>query len=155
VDGAYLILRTAWMYSLRRDSFISKVLGSARKNETLRMVDDQISNPTWARMLAEITALLLARGPGYLRERNGLYHLAGNGFASRYEWAQEILKLDPCKQEQTVKHLPPAFTSDFPTPAERPLFSALNCDSFFATFGLRLPPWKAGLRMAMERFSNV
>ena len=60
--GVYLILRTAWVYSTRRDSFVSKVLKWARQNETLRIVDDQISNPTCARMLAEITALLLAHG---------------------------------------------------------------------------------------------
>ena len=54
VDGNYLIFRTAWVYSLRRNSFVSKVLGWARKNETLRVVDDQVSNPTWARMLAKV-----------------------------------------------------------------------------------------------------
>ena len=64
VDGVYLILRTSWVYSLRRDSFVTKVLGWARQNRTLRVVTDQVSNPTWARMLAETTALLLARsGP--------------------------------------------------------------------------------------------
>ncbi len=54
--GAYLILRTSWVYSLRGNSFVNKVLGWARKNNTLRVVDDQVSSPTWARMLAEITA---------------------------------------------------------------------------------------------------
>ena len=62
VGGVYFILRTAWVYSTRRDSFVSKVLQWSRQSETLRIVDDQISNPTWARMLAEITALILARG---------------------------------------------------------------------------------------------
>ena len=80
IDGAYLILRTAWVYSLRRDSFVTKVLQWARQNETLRIVNDQISNPTWARMLAEITGLMLARGVESLIERKGLYHLASRGF---------------------------------------------------------------------------
>jgi dTDP-4-dehydrorhamnose reductase len=154
VDGNYIIFRTAWVYSLRRDSFVSKVLGWARKNETLRVVDDQVSNPTWARMLAEITALLLGRAGEHflpwLAEHKGLYHLAGEGFASRYAWAQEILKLDPRKQEQTVKQLLPARTSDFPTPAQRPLFSALDCTCFLATFGLKLPDWESALQLALE-----
>ena len=47
--GAYLILRTAWVYSLRRASFVTKVLEWARKNPELRVVADQVSNPTWAR----------------------------------------------------------------------------------------------------------
>ncbi|HNJ15178.1 MAG TPA: sugar nucleotide-binding protein, partial [Anaerolineales bacterium] len=123
----------------------------ARQHETLRLVDDQISNPTWARLLAEVTAQILARGPGYLCERTGLYHLAGDGYASRLEWARLILELDPNRHEQKVKEILPASTSDFPAPAMRPLFSALNCDRFTATFGLRLPHWESALRMAMDR----
>jgi dTDP-4-dehydrorhamnose reductase len=150
VGGDYLIFRTAWVYSLRRESFVTKVMEWGRKNETLRVVDDQISNPTWARMLAEVTALVIARGSGYLRERTGLYHLAGGGYASRYAWAQEILKLDLRKQEHRVKHLLPASTSDFPTPAQRPLFSALECGKFTASFGLCLPDWKKTLGLAIQ-----
>ncbi len=149
VGGAYLILRTAWVYSLRRDSFVSKVLGWARKNETLRIVDDQISNPTWCRMLAEMTAQILARGDDYIRERTGLYHLAGDGYASRFEWAKEILALDPNPREQVTKELAPAATADFPTPAQRPLFSALDCGLFQGAFGLRLPSWRGALTLAM------
>lgn len=147
--GYYLIFRTAWLYSLRRDSFVSKVLRWAREDEIVRVVDDQVSNPTWARMLAEVTAQVLARGPGYLRERTGLYHLAGGGYASRYTWAEEILKLDPRKQEQRVKQLLPAQTSDFPAPAQRPLFSALECQRFELTFDLCLPVWDKALELAL------
>ena len=149
--GAHLIFRTAWVYSLRRDSFVTKSLQWARQNETLKLVDDQISNPTSARMLAEMTAQLLARGTDYRRERAGLYHLAGDGYASRLEWARLILELDPNRHEQKVKEILPAPTSDFPTPAVRPLFSALNCDRFASTFGLRLPGWESALRIAMDR----
>jgi dTDP-4-dehydrorhamnose reductase len=148
--GSYLIFRTAWVYSLRRDSFVTKSLQWARENETLRVVDDQISNPTSARMLAEITALVLARGRDHVNERAGLYHLAGDGFASRLEWTRLILELDPRRQEQKVREMLPAPTSDFPTPAKRPLFSALNCDRFSAVFGLRLPSWELALRLAMQ-----
>jgi dTDP-4-dehydrorhamnose reductase len=60
VGGAYLILRTSWVYSLRRPSFVTKVLQWSRENETLRIVDDQVSNPTWARSLAESTGFVVA-----------------------------------------------------------------------------------------------
>jgi dTDP-4-dehydrorhamnose reductase len=168
-DGAHLILRTSWVYSLRRDSFVTKVLGWARQNSdapaTLRFVTDQVGNPTWARMLAEITAQLLAvaqaqatsglRLPkdaitGWIKERGGLYHLAGSGYASRLEWAKAILRFDPKSAEQNVKEILPALTSDFPTPAKRPLFSALDCEQFTNTFGLRLPEWDETLKLAME-----
>ena len=150
VDGTYLILRTAWVYSLRRDSFVTKVLQWARQNETLQIVDDQISNPTWARMLAEMTSQIIARGIGYIRERAGLYHLAGDGFTSRYEWAKEILKLDPKAYEQVIKELIPAATTEFPTQAKRPLFSALGCSEFEQTFNLVLPPWQRTLQLAIQ-----
>ena len=150
VDGTYLILRTAWVYSLRRDSFVTKVLQWARQNETLQIVDDQISNPTWARMLAEMTSQIIARGIGYIRERTGLYHLAGDGFTSRYEWAKEILKLDPKANEQVIKDLIPATTAEFPAQAIRPLFSALSCSGVEQTFNLVLPPWQRTLQLAIQ-----
>ncbi|HEY5669624.1 MAG TPA: dTDP-4-dehydrorhamnose reductase [Anaerolineales bacterium] len=154
IGGAYLILRTSWVYSLRRDSFVTKVLQWSRKQPSLRIVDDQVSNPTWARMLAETTAQLIAKAggdpSGWLGERRGLYHLAGNGYASRLEWAQAILSHDPHKEEQVTREILPAHTADFPTLAQRPLFSALNCDKFAHTFGLCLPGWEDALRMAME-----
>ena len=153
--GAYLILRTSWVYSLRQGGFVNKVLEWARQQDTLRMVTDQIGNPTWCRMLAEITAQVLARGDDHIREYSGLYHLAGSGFASRIDWAKWILELDPNKSEQTVKEIIPVLTSDFPTPALRPLFSALECTHFLATFGLQLPDWMKSLTYAMQDISKL
>ena len=105
-------------------------------------------------MLAEATALLLAKGGDgwreWLGERRGLYHLAGSGYASRYQWAQKILEYDPQREGQMAHEILPALTADFPTPAQRPLYSALNCDLFTRTFGLSLPPWEEALAMAME-----
>jgi dTDP-4-dehydrorhamnose reductase len=152
--GKSLILRTSWVYSLRRDSFVIKVRQWARQQPTLRVVSDQVSNPTWARMLAEITAQMLAKGgengTGWLSERGGLYHLAGSGYASRLEWAQAILRYDPRPEEIVTRELVPALTADFPTPAERPLYSALDCEKFYTAFGLRLPAWQDALKLAME-----
>lgn len=60
-----------------------------------------------------------------------------------------ILKFDPHRDQQIVRDLQPAKTSDYPTPAKRPLFSALNCDKFSDTFSLRLPDWQEALELAM------
>ena len=150
---AFLILRTSWVYSVRGNSFVNKVLGWSRKNSLLRIVDDQVGSPTWARMLAEITTLLLAQNetdlPEKIRERSGIYHLAGSGHTSRYEWAKQILANDPHRSEQTVQTLEPGSSKEFPTAATRPLFSALDCSRFEKTFGLRLPPWNSTLGLAM------
>jgi dTDP-4-dehydrorhamnose reductase len=154
IGGAYLILRTSWVYSLRRDSFVNKVLGWARSQPSLKLVTDQVSGPTWARSLAEVTSHLVLLGGNdivdWLSEHHGLYHLAGSGYCSRFEWGQEVLQLDPHKEQQVVKELLPALTVEFPTPALRPLFSALNCDKFTRTFHLHLPDWKVALKLAME-----
>jgi dTDP-4-dehydrorhamnose reductase len=129
--GAYLIFRTSWVYSMRQGGFVTKVLQWARQQEILRIVDDQIGSPTWARMLAEATSQVIAQGRGdpfgYIGEKAGLYHLAGGGSCSRYEWARAILELDPKKEEQIVKHLLPAKSSEFPTPAKRPMNTGLDC----------------------------
>ena len=151
--GAYLILRTSWVYSLRGNSFVNKVLGWARKNSQLKVVEDQVSSPTWARTLAEITSLVLAQHRDDLyekiRERCGIYHLAGSGYTSRYEWAKQILANDPNRAEQIVQTVEPGRSEDFPTPATRPLFSALDCTRFEKTFGLQLPPWDHTLKLAL------
>lgn len=148
-----LILRTSWVYSMRQGGFVTKVLQWAREQEVLRVVDDQISSPTSARMLAEITALILAQGRdnvfGYLSEKGGLYHCAGGGSCSRYEWAKAILELDPHKEEQVVKELLPAKSSEFSVPANRPIISVLNNAKLEEMFGLRLPHWEVGLALSM------
>ena len=156
VNPCHLILRTSWVYSTRRDSFVGKVRQMSRNQDVLHIVTDQIGSPTWARMLAETTAQLLAMSKAgsdpftWLRERAGLYHLAGSGFASRYEWAEEILKLSKGGNDHGEINLRPASTDQFPSPARRPLFSALDCQKFEKTFALNIPPWKDTLKLALE-----
>lgn len=153
VGGDVLILRTSWVYSLRQGGFVTKVLQWSRQHQVLRMVTDQVGNPTWSRALAEITAQLLARAkdrPDWLSARRGVYHLAGDGFASRFDWAKLILDLDAHPEEWKMKELLPTVTADFPSPAERPTNSALDCTKFSETFGLKLPPWQDALRLMMN-----
>lgn len=154
VNSAYLILRTSWVYSMRRDCFVTRVLRWSREKELLRMVTDQIGNPTWARMLAEISSQLLAKSGAHpfewIKEHKGIYHLAGNGFASKYHFARTILQLDSHKEEQTCAKIQPALTSDFPSPAQRPHFAALDTSLFAKTFDLQFPPWEESLKLALE-----
>lgn len=150
--GDYLIFRTSWVYSLRRPSFVTKVLEWARSQSSLRIVDDQVSGPTWARMLAEVTVQLLTRGSrkdfASLRELAGIYHLAGDGYASRFEWARAILDLNPDPDAPKIE-VNRANTSEFPTPARRPAFSALDTTHFARTFDLHMPDWKTALGLAL------
>jgi dTDP-4-dehydrorhamnose reductase len=155
VGGAYLILRTCWMYSTRRRCFLTKVLRWARQQKELRVVADQVASPTWSRILAQITAQILTSGDddlsAWIRERKGVYNLAGNGGATRYQWAKAILAHDPCKEEQVVEDVLPAKMSDFSAPASRPAYSVLNCDKIQAVFDVHLPDWETCLALAMAQ----
>jgi dTDP-4-dehydrorhamnose reductase len=150
---AALILRTSWVYSTSQAGFVNKVLQWSRQQSSMRVVVDQVASPTWCRMLAEITAQVAAMGArdiyAFIGERKGIYHLAGSGRASRWEWAKAILELDPHKEHQVVRELNQALTAEFPTPAKRPVNSSLDCTRFEHVFGLRLPDWQIALKLAM------
>jgi len=152
VGGAYLIFRTSWVYSLRRPCFVTKVLQWAREQETLRIVDDQISSPTWARTLAEATTQIIAQGRGmpvdYIQEKNGLYHLAGGGSCSRYEWAKSVINNSGL--DFKIKVISAAKSKEFPTPAKRPLHSVLNTSKTTEHFGLSIPDWQLPLSIALN-----
>ena len=149
--GLYLIFRTSWVYSLRRDNFVTKVMNWVNNKNELKIVDDQISSPTWARMLAETSAHIIAQGRGnpltFLQDKVGLYHLSGVGYCSRYRWVEEIMR-------QTGKidqiRLIPANSDDFPNPAERPHFSVLDCSLVQETFHVAIPDWQSSLGLALS-----
>ena len=151
VGGVYLIFRTAWVYSMRRPCFVTKLMEWATTHTELRVVDDQISNPTWARMLAEVTAQIIAQGQddpvNYLGQKKGLYHLAGGGTCSRYEWAKKILE---CSGNAQSIQVHPASSDEFPTPAQRPAFSGLDCTYVQGQFSIHIPEWSKQLQIAFD-----
>ena len=153
VGGAYLILRTSWVYSMRGNTFVNKTIAWARSHETLRIVDDQISNPTWARDLAEATYSVVSASRNHLqdvmKERSGLYHMAGTGYTSRFEWAQEILANASHRTDILSHTILPVSSDEFPLPAARPIFSALDCSKLQEAFGIALPEWQKSLKAAM------
>jgi dTDP-4-dehydrorhamnose reductase len=151
----HLILRTSWVYGLRGKNFLLTVLRLAREREELRIVADQFGAPTWSRLIAEATALMIARStadglfaPG---ERSGIYHLSCNGQASWHEFARTIrenaiaagLLPENCARIEAIP------SSDYPTPARRPAYSVLANDKLRSTFGLRLPDWREALTLSL------
>lgn len=155
VGGAHLILRTSWVYSVGSGGFVSKLLSWARAQETMRIVTDQVGSPTWARMLAEVSAATVARSLSdpqeYFSERGGVYHVGGSGSVSRFDFTREVLRLDPHPEEQVVKQVLPARTDEFSAPARRPLVTPLDCARFERVFGVRLPMWDQSLQLAMGK----
>lgn len=149
--GSFLILRTAWVYSLRRPCFVTKVLEWAKTKNELRVVDDQVSTPTWARTLAEGTAQIIAQGKSdplaYLQVKSGLYHLADGGYCSRFEWARKIIRLAGMSERVTVQ---PAKSIEFPTLAVRPKFSALDNEKLQNDFNMRVADWNSVLTLSIS-----
>ena len=88
---------------------------------------------------------------GSMKEK--VYHLAGDGFISRFGWAKNILDLDPAKDQHLVRTLIPVSSESFPTPAKRPLFSVLICKKFADPFGFHLPRWEKFLGLAFKSSS--
>ena len=119
----------------------------------MRIVSDQIGSPSWSRMVAELTAQILVQAKGdvatWFGEHSGVYHLAGSGSASRFDWARAIIQYDPHREEHVNEVVLPAQTLEFLTPAKRPMNTALNCDRFCSEFGLTIPPWEEALHWAM------
>ena len=152
---AYLILRTSWVYGKRGNNFVNKVLEWSHKNKIMKVVNDQISNPTWVHMLAKHTGNILNKKDPNLfekvREKHGVYHLAGIGHTSRYEWAKQIIAHDPNKSEQVVETIIPVTSEEFPTKAIRPLFSALDTTKLLNAFHLTIPSWEESLQLAMKK----
>ncbi len=150
----HLIFRTSWVYSMRTGGFVKKVINWAQNNEELRIVDDQIGNPTWARTLAILSTQLVINNYQDLynsfQEKKGVYHLAGGGFTSRFEWTKTIINNLPDDVPTIVKRIFPAKTSEFPTPAKRPLFSAVDCSKFESTFSLKIPNWEIATKLMFE-----
>ena len=154
LDAPAIVLRTAWVYSLRRKSFVTSILRLAREKEELRVVNDQVGNPTFCRDLAQAMAFLAygaRRGAhGAMHELRGVYHLASPDAASRYEFARTIVELDPGRAQHRLRSLEAVPTSAFPLPAERPLHAALDCSKAERVLGLRLAPWRESLACALS-----
>ncbi|TFG50045.1 MAG: dTDP-4-dehydrorhamnose reductase, partial [Anaerolineales bacterium] len=151
----YFIFRTSWLYSTRRDCFVTKVLKWSRTKAELKIVTDQIGSPTWARTLADTTAEAIqgmhSKGRSWVRQKSGIYHLAGNGSASRFEWANKILEFDPRKDEHVLTRIQEAKSQDFKNGAQRPNFSALDCALFQNTFDLFYTDWLMDLKQALTQ----
>lgn len=145
----HLILRTGWVYGLRRANFLLTVLRLARESEELRIVDDQVGSPTWSCMIAEVTAQILAQGYSRVVEKQGMYNLSAGGQTSWYGFAKKILEL-VCEKDLQCKKVVPIPTSKYPAPARRPAYSLLSNEKLKREFGLTMPDWDHALQLVLE-----
>ncbi|MNM45774.1 dTDP-4-dehydrorhamnose reductase [compost metagenome] len=144
VGGEHLILRTSWVYSLHGRNFLLTMQRLLQTQPQLRVVDDQIGAPTWAGSIATATRELIERWQAGQPGAWGTYHLTCQGHTSWFGFAQAIgaqLKARglPCAE------LLPIPSSEYPTPARRPLNSRLDCARLAREWHVGLPHWQQAL----------
>jgi len=153
VGGAWLVLRTSWVYGTRGHNFLLTMLKLAREREELRIVDDQVGAPTWSRAIARATEQILRRGEhphDQLARTAGVYHLTASGSTTWCGFARAILAADPRRDEQICRRVLAIRSADGPTPARRPGWSVLSNEKLGQRFGLRLDSWETQLEHALS-----
>lgn len=149
----HLIFRTSWVYAARGNNFAKTMIRLAQEREQLSVINDQFGAPTGAELLADVTAHAI-RLAGRKKDVAGLYHLVTAGETSWFDYARYVL--DFARRAGVTLKLPENAlqaipTSQYPTPAKRPLNSRLNTEKLKSTFDIDLPDWQMGVeRMLME-----
>ncbi|HYD57326.1 MAG TPA: dTDP-4-dehydrorhamnose reductase [Burkholderiales bacterium] len=130
----HAILRTSWVYG-GRTNFPMLIVEKAKKNEALRVVADQTGVPTWAADLARLTREVIRK------DALGTWHASAGGEVTRYAYAVEVLRL-----AGIAASVEPIATSQFPSPAQRPAYSALDSSALERETGIpAIGPWRERL----------
>ncbi|MEK7266105.1 MAG: dTDP-4-dehydrorhamnose reductase [Pseudomonadota bacterium] len=141
-----VILRTSWVYSAHGANFVKTMLRLSETKPELNVVADQIGGPTPASAIAAacLTFAVNRKGP------SGLYHFQGAPAASWSDFATAIFAAGG--RGTKVNAIP---TSEYPTPAKRPLFTVLNCSKIRRDYGLEQPDWRTDLLETVRRLDSL
>ena len=134
-----IIIRTSWVYSKFGNNFVKTMLRLAETRDEISVVADQIGSPTNAADLAEAILTIL---PKISNETVELFHYSNEGVCSWYDLAKAIFEIKGI----SIK-VNPIESKQYPTPAERPLFSVLNKNKINNTYKLVKIYWKDSLRI--------
>ena len=156
--GAYLIVRTSWVYAARGKNFLRTVARLARDRKDLRIVADQIGAPSSASLISEAVAGMLSYGIDGLQARakqcGGLIHVAASGEVSWHGFACAIVEgLQTRGIRLSVERIEPISTHDYPTKAPRPHNSRLDLTRLREVFGIRPPHWQMALSRELDHLA--
>lgn len=140
----HVILRTSWIFSAHGLNFLKSMLQIAETRDAVSVVADQIGGPTLARDVAS-ACLKIAEQLTQDPTKSGTYHYSGTPDVSWAEFATAIF--DQAGKVMTVTTIP---TSDYPTPAKRPLNSRLDCNATNQVFGILRPNWHIGMKTVLK-----
>ena len=135
------IVRTSWVFGIGNNNFVKQVVEWSKKNSVLKIVDDQISAPTYSYDLALYSWKLL------LTKQYGVYHLSNAGIASKFDQAKYVLEKINWKGQ-----LMPAKTQDFNLKAQRPVFSKLDSSLLEGKIKEKIPTWQSGIDRFFEEW---
>ena len=135
----HAILRTSWVLSAHGHNFVKTMRRLSETRDHVAVVDDQIGGPTCARDIAQ-TCIAIAEQLIQDQSKSGIYHYSGQPNVSWCQFANAIFEQMGCK---TIAS--PIPTTEYPTPALRPLNSRLDCEATQNTFGIARPFWRDGL----------
>ncbi len=146
----YLIFRTSWVYDQESKNFVTTMLRLAESRKSLSIVSDQIGAPTYAHDIAVAVLDYLDRKNGVIGHNEvGIYNLSNQGVTNWFEFAKAIFKAKNIDIE--VK---PIKTSEYPTPASRPLWSVMSSDKLNKELKISLPNWKDSLHNCLKLVVN-
>ena len=147
----YVILRTSWLYSSHGNNFVKTILRLASEREELRVVADQYGCPTYAADLAAASIDLAKQISRRGSVQWGVYHYCGHGVTTWYGFAQQICQLAKKHRALQVKRIEAISTEEYPTPARRPPYSALDCSKIKSVFSIQTRPWQDSLAEMLAR----
>ena len=146
-DKSYII-RTSWLYSEYGQNFVKTMLRLGSERQEISVVNDQLGMPTYAGDLAQ-GIIRMIENIEFKNAPSGIYNFANKNITSWFYFATEIMKLAGL---ECVVH--PITTSQFPTLAKRPVFSALNTDKFESIFTFAIRSWEDALQECIDRIKN-
>lgn len=147
----YIILRVSWVFGEKGNNFVKTMLRLGKEKDVLCIVSDQHGGPTWAGDIA--STLLSIANRWYEGEWIvwGTYHYCGQPAVSWKVFADEIFKQ---AHEHGILDSPPAvdaiLSTEYPTPAKRPLNSTLDTEKLRSTLNIPTPDWKIGLGIMLK-----
>lgn len=141
-----IIIRTAWLYSPFGNNFVKTMIRLGKERDEIKVVNDQIGSPTYARHLAQLILHILPKISYFQGE---IFNYTNEGSCSWYEFAQEIFTISQSKVKVT-----PIQSSQYPTKAARPSYSVLDKTKIKKEFGRDIPGWSAALKECLKRMEG-
>ncbi len=147
----HIIVRTSWLFGFHGSNFVKTILRLAGERDQLRVVKDQKGCPTWTGHLAEALTQIAHTIRKNIKDTPwGTYHYCGRDATTWFDFAADIVEKARRYKRLRVSRIAPIPTSDYPTPAKRPMNSALDCSKIRRELGIEPKPWKEGLAVILN-----